>query len=106
MPVQHSPPARQTRFQAKPPAVLLPTPRAPLDGTSKVSQLAAHLERGPNLKGEIQYRKEGRGPRRSSPFAGVVGACSGMSRTTLKGPGEGFDDEEENSLEEEVSDCI
>ncbi|MBW0476375.1 hypothetical protein O181_016090 [Austropuccinia psidii MF-1] len=33
MPVQHSPPTRQTRPQAIDQAVLTPTPRAPLDGT-------------------------------------------------------------------------
>ncbi|MBW0466413.1 hypothetical protein O181_006128 [Austropuccinia psidii MF-1] len=33
MPIQHSPPARQTRSQARAQAVLTLTPRAPLDGT-------------------------------------------------------------------------
>ncbi|MBW0537138.1 hypothetical protein O181_076853 [Austropuccinia psidii MF-1] len=33
MPLQHSPPARHTRSQARTQAVLTPTPRAPLDGT-------------------------------------------------------------------------
>ncbi|MBW0534955.1 hypothetical protein O181_074670, partial [Austropuccinia psidii MF-1] len=32
-PLQHSPPERQTRSQARTKAVLTPTPRAPLDGT-------------------------------------------------------------------------
>ncbi|MBW0492716.1 hypothetical protein O181_032431 [Austropuccinia psidii MF-1] len=36
MPVEHSPPARQTRSQARTQAVLTPTPRAPLDGTPAV----------------------------------------------------------------------
>ncbi|MBW0575780.1 hypothetical protein O181_115495 [Austropuccinia psidii MF-1] len=35
MPVEHSPPARQTRAQA----ALTPTPRVPLDGTPAVPQL-------------------------------------------------------------------
>ncbi|MBW0506088.1 hypothetical protein O181_045803 [Austropuccinia psidii MF-1] len=52
MPIQHSPPARQTRFQARIQAVLTPTPRAPLDGTPEVSQLRAKLDRGPILEGE------------------------------------------------------
>ncbi|MBW0466457.1 hypothetical protein O181_006172 [Austropuccinia psidii MF-1] len=43
MPVENSPPARQTRSQA----VLIPTPRVPLDGTSAIPQLRAHLDRGP-----------------------------------------------------------
>ncbi|MBW0523119.1 hypothetical protein O181_062834 [Austropuccinia psidii MF-1] len=42
MPIQHSPPARQTRSQARPQAVLTETPRAPLDGTTEALQL------GPN----------------------------------------------------------
>ncbi|MBW0591781.1 hypothetical protein O181_131496, partial [Austropuccinia psidii MF-1] len=51
MPIQHSPPARQTRSQARTQAVLTPTPRAPLDGTPAVSQLRAELDRGPTLEG-------------------------------------------------------
>ncbi|MBW0472837.1 hypothetical protein O181_012552 [Austropuccinia psidii MF-1] len=48
--------------------------------------------------------KEGRGPRRSSSFSGVVGGFPGLSRTTFKGPGEDGKEEEENSVEEEESD--
>ncbi|MBW0565900.1 hypothetical protein O181_105615, partial [Austropuccinia psidii MF-1] len=43
MPLQHSPPERQTRSQARAQAVLIPTPRAPLDGTPAVPQLRAHF---------------------------------------------------------------
>ncbi|MBW0477257.1 hypothetical protein O181_016972 [Austropuccinia psidii MF-1] len=78
MPLQHSPPARQTRSQA----VLTPTPRAPLDGTPAVPPLKA------------QSRKEGRVPRRSNSFSGVVGSFPGMSRTTFRGPGEDGEEEE------------
>ncbi|MBW0467581.1 hypothetical protein O181_007296 [Austropuccinia psidii MF-1] len=78
MPVQHSPPARQTRSQA----VLTPTPRDPLDGTPAVPQLRAQLDRGPILEGAEPSRKEGRGPRISSPS-------------------EDGEEEEENSVEEE-----
>ncbi|MBW0587703.1 hypothetical protein O181_127418 [Austropuccinia psidii MF-1] len=45
MAIQHSPPARQTRSQARTQAVLTPTPRAPLDGTPAVPQLRAHFGR-------------------------------------------------------------
>ncbi|MBW0581944.1 hypothetical protein O181_121659 [Austropuccinia psidii MF-1] len=76
MPIQHSPPARQTRTQA----VLTPTPRAPLDNTPAIPQLRAQLDRGPIMEGAAPTRKQGRGPRRSSSFSGV---------------------EEENSVEEE-----
>ncbi|MBW0517675.1 hypothetical protein O181_057390 [Austropuccinia psidii MF-1] len=84
MPVQKSPPAKQTRSKA----VLTPTPRAPLDGTPAVPQLRAQLERGPVMGGAAPSRKERRGPRRSSSFSGVFGAL----------------EEEENSMEEEESD--
>ncbi|MBW0460520.1 hypothetical protein O181_000235 [Austropuccinia psidii MF-1] len=83
MPIQHSPPARQTRSQARSQAVLTPTPRAPLDGTPAVPQLRAQLDRGPRMEGAAPSRKEGRGPRRSNSLSGV---------------------EEENSVEEEESD--
>ncbi|MBW0473397.1 hypothetical protein O181_013112 [Austropuccinia psidii MF-1] len=66
MPIQHSPPARKTRSQARTKAVLTSTPRAPLDGTPTVPQLRAKLDRGPILEGAAPSRKEGRGPRRSN----------------------------------------
>ncbi|MBW0509737.1 hypothetical protein O181_049452, partial [Austropuccinia psidii MF-1] len=47
--------------------------------------------------------KEGRGPRRSSSFSGVVGGFPGPSRTSLKVSGEDNEEEEENSEEEEAS---
>ncbi|MBW0489511.1 hypothetical protein O181_029226 [Austropuccinia psidii MF-1] len=100
MPIQQSPPARQTRTQA----VLTPTPRAPLDGTPAVTQLRPQLDTGPRLEGAASSRKEGRGPRRSSSFSGVVGGFPGLSRTNFKGPGEDGEEEEENSVEEEESD--
>ncbi|MBW0586378.1 hypothetical protein O181_126093 [Austropuccinia psidii MF-1] len=104
MPVQHSPLARQTRSQARAQAVLTPTPRAPLDGTPAVPQLRAQLDRGPRMEGAAPSRKEGRGPRRSCSFSGVVGGFPGLSRTISKGPGEDGEEEEENSVEEEESD--
>ncbi|MBW0509318.1 hypothetical protein O181_049033 [Austropuccinia psidii MF-1] len=104
MPIKHSPPARQTRSQARTQAVLTPTPRAPLDGTPAVSQLRAKLDRGPILEEAAPSRKEGRGPRRSSSFSGVVGGFPGASRTIFKVPGQDGEEEEENSVEEEESD--
>ncbi|MBW0553660.1 hypothetical protein O181_093375 [Austropuccinia psidii MF-1] len=104
MPIQHSPPARQRRSQARSQAVLTPTPRACLDGTPEVPQLRAQLDRGPRMEGAAPSRKEGRGPRRSSSFSGVVGGFPGTSRITFKGPGEDGEEEEENSVEEEASD--
>ncbi|MBW0492438.1 hypothetical protein O181_032153 [Austropuccinia psidii MF-1] len=69
MPIQHSPPARQTRSQARYQAVLTPTPRAPLNRTPAVPQLRAQLDRGPIMEGKAPSRKEGRGPRRSNSFS-------------------------------------
>ncbi|MBW0587897.1 hypothetical protein O181_127612 [Austropuccinia psidii MF-1] len=104
MPVKHSPPARQTRSQARAQAALTPTPRVPLDGTPAVPQLRAQLDRGPRMEGAAPSRKEGRGPRRSISLSGVVGSFPGLSRTSLKVQGEDDDEEEENSVEEEESD--
>ncbi|MBW0532148.1 hypothetical protein O181_071863 [Austropuccinia psidii MF-1] len=103
MPIQHSPPARKTRFQARTQADLTPTPRAPLDRTPAVPQLRAQLDRGPIMEGAAPSRKEGRGTRRSSSFSGVVEGFPGLSRTSLKAPGEDDEEEEENSVEEEES---
>ncbi|MBW0510589.1 hypothetical protein O181_050304 [Austropuccinia psidii MF-1] len=101
MPIQQSTPARQTRLQARAQAVLTPTPRAPPDGTPAVPQLRAQLDRGPCMEGAAPSRKEGRGPRRSSSFSGVVGGFPGTSRTIFRGPGKYGKEEEENSVEEE-----
>ncbi|MBW0585015.1 hypothetical protein O181_124730 [Austropuccinia psidii MF-1] len=103
MPLQHSPPARKTRFQAQTQAVLTPTPRVPLDSTPAVPQLRAQLDRGARMEGAAPSRKEGRVPRRSNSFSGGVGGFPGISRTSFKGPGEDVQEEEENSVEEEES---
>ncbi|MBW0487300.1 hypothetical protein O181_027015 [Austropuccinia psidii MF-1] len=73
MPIQHSPCARQTRSQARTQAT------------------------------EDLLWKEGEGPRRSSSFSRVVGGSPGLSRTSLKVPGEDDEEEGENSVEEEES---
>ncbi|MBW0594015.1 hypothetical protein O181_133730 [Austropuccinia psidii MF-1] len=98
MPVKHSPPARKTISQARAQAVLTPTPRAPLEGIPEVPQLRAQLDRGTHMEGEAPSRKEGRVPRRSNSFSGVVGVFPGLLRPTFKGPGEDGE-EEENSVE-------
>ncbi|MBW0465045.1 hypothetical protein O181_004760 [Austropuccinia psidii MF-1] len=104
MTIQHSPPVRQTRSQTRTQAVLTQTPRVPLDGTPAVPKLRAQLDRGPIMEGEAPSRKEGRGPRRSSSFSGVVGGFPGLSRTSIKVPGGDDKEEEENFVEEEESD--
>ncbi|MBW0586071.1 hypothetical protein O181_125786, partial [Austropuccinia psidii MF-1] len=93
------------RSQARTQGVLTPTPRAALECTPAVSQLSTKSDRGPILEGAAPSRKEGRVPRRSSSFSGVVGRFPGTSRTTLRGPGEDGEEEEENSVDEEGSDA-
>ncbi|MBW0496199.1 hypothetical protein O181_035914 [Austropuccinia psidii MF-1] len=56
MPVQHSPPAKNTRSQRHQ-AVLTPTARAPLDRTPSVHQLSANLDRGPPMEGAAPSRR-------------------------------------------------
>ncbi|MBW0552379.1 hypothetical protein O181_092094 [Austropuccinia psidii MF-1] len=91
MPVQHSPPSRQNSNCS----------HSNSKGSPAVPQLRAKLDRGPILEGEAPSIPEGRGPRRSSSFSGVVGRFPGTSRTIFTGPGE---EEEENSVEVEGSD--
>ncbi|MBW0486144.1 hypothetical protein O181_025859 [Austropuccinia psidii MF-1] len=57
MPIQHSPPSRKTRSQARGQAVLTPTPRSPLDGAPAFPQLRGNLDRGPILEGAAPSRK-------------------------------------------------
>ncbi|MBW0585255.1 hypothetical protein O181_124970 [Austropuccinia psidii MF-1] len=104
MPLQHSPPARHTRSQGRTQAVLTANPRAPLHGTTALSQLRAKLDRGPISEGAAPSRKKGRGPRRSISFSGVVGRFPGTLRTIFRGPGQDGEEEEESSVEEEESD--
>ncbi|MBW0586998.1 hypothetical protein O181_126713 [Austropuccinia psidii MF-1] len=78
MTIQHSPPARQTRSQARTQAVLSPTARAPLDGTP------AGRKRAKKLK--------------------LLLRSSWKFSRNFKGPGEDGEEEEENSVEEEDSD--
>ncbi|MBW0555173.1 hypothetical protein O181_094888 [Austropuccinia psidii MF-1] len=90
MPIENSPPARQTSSQAKAQAALTTTPRAPLDGTPAFPQLRAQLDRGPRMEGAAPSRKEERGPRRSISLSGVeesdgtegVPAPVGVSQST------------------------
>ncbi|MBW0498885.1 hypothetical protein O181_038600 [Austropuccinia psidii MF-1] len=58
MPVQQSPPAKNTRCQRHQ-AVLTPTARAPLECTPSVHQLSANLDGGPPMKGEAPSRRGG-----------------------------------------------
>ncbi|MBW0520853.1 hypothetical protein O181_060568 [Austropuccinia psidii MF-1] len=77
MPIQHSPPGRQTISQARTHAFLTPTPNFPLDGNPEV----------PQLSNEGLIRQRSNNGRR-------------IMQTTLKGS----DEEEDNYVEEEDSD--
>ncbi|MBW0484894.1 hypothetical protein O181_024609 [Austropuccinia psidii MF-1] len=72
MPVQHRPPAKNTRFQRHQ-AVLTPTARAPLDCTPSVHQLSANLDRRPPMEGAAPFRRGGVNSRRSRSFSGLLG---------------------------------
>ncbi|MBW0494443.1 hypothetical protein O181_034158 [Austropuccinia psidii MF-1] len=78
MPVQHSPPAKNTRSQRNP-AVLTPTERVPLDRTPSVHQLSSNLDRGPPMEGSEPSRRGGMKSRISRSFSGLLGGYHGMS---------------------------
>ncbi|MBW0581311.1 hypothetical protein O181_121026 [Austropuccinia psidii MF-1] len=94
MPVQNSPPAKNTRSQRNP-AVLTPTARTPLDRTPSVHQLSANLERGPPMEVAAPSR-------RSRSFSGLLGRYPGMSEGARARLGEAEDEEGEESEETEV----
>ncbi|MBW0593257.1 hypothetical protein O181_132972, partial [Austropuccinia psidii MF-1] len=102
MPVQHSPPAKNTRSQ-RIPAVLTPTARAPLDHTPLVHQLSANLDRGPPMEGEAPSRSGGMKSRRSRSFSGLLGGYPGVSKGGRARLGEFKDEEGEESVEEKDS---
>ncbi|MBW0586665.1 hypothetical protein O181_126380 [Austropuccinia psidii MF-1] len=78
MPVQNSPPAKNTRSQRNP-AVLTPSARVPLYCTPSVHQLSANLERGPQMEGEAPPREGGMKLRRERSFSGLLGGYPGIS---------------------------
>ncbi|MBW0479700.1 hypothetical protein O181_019415, partial [Austropuccinia psidii MF-1] len=70
--VKHPPPPRRKKAHARAQANLTPKLRVTLYGTPEVSQMRAHLHRGPVKEEEAPSRKEGTGPRRSSQSLGLV----------------------------------
>ncbi|MBW0541435.1 hypothetical protein O181_081150 [Austropuccinia psidii MF-1] len=95
MPVQHSPPAKNTRSQ-RISDVLTPTARAPLERTPSVHQLSANLDRGPPMEGAEPSR-------RSRSFSGLFGGYPGMSEGARVRLGEVEYEEGEETVEEEDS---
>ncbi|MBW0567324.1 hypothetical protein O181_107039 [Austropuccinia psidii MF-1] len=102
MPVQHSPPAKNTRSKRNP-AVLTPTARVPLDHTPLFHQLSANLDRGPPMEGAAPSRRGGMKSRRSRSFSGLWGGYPGISEGVRARLGEVKDEEGEESVEEEDS---
>ncbi|MBW0569387.1 hypothetical protein O181_109102 [Austropuccinia psidii MF-1] len=100
MPVQHSPPAKNTRAQRHQ-AVLPPTARAPLDHTPSVHQLSADLDRGPPMEGATRSRRGGVKSRRSRSFSGLLGGYPSIPQGPRSREGE--DEEGEEPMEEECS---
>ncbi|MBW0480333.1 hypothetical protein O181_020048 [Austropuccinia psidii MF-1] len=102
MPVQNSPPAKNTRSQRNP-AVCTPTARVPLDNTPSVHQLSANFNRGPPMEGAAPSRKGGMKSSRSRSFSGLLGGYPGMSEGARARLGEFEDEEGEESVKEEDS---
>ncbi|MBW0566364.1 hypothetical protein O181_106079 [Austropuccinia psidii MF-1] len=98
MPVQHSPPAKNTRCQRNP-AVLTPTARVPLDRTPSVHQLSADLDRGPPMERAEPFRRGRMKSRRSRSFSGLLGGYHGMSEGARARLGEAEDEEGEESVQ-------
>ncbi|MBW0466719.1 hypothetical protein O181_006434 [Austropuccinia psidii MF-1] len=101
MPVQHSPPAKNTKSQRHQ-AVLTPTARAPLDCTPSVHQMSANLDRGPPMEGAAPSRRGGLKSRRSRSFSGLLGGYPSISQGPRSRSGEAEDAEGEESEETEV----
>ncbi|MBW0525568.1 hypothetical protein O181_065283 [Austropuccinia psidii MF-1] len=102
MPVQHSPPAKNTRYQRHQ-AVLTPTARAPLDRKPSVHQLSANLDRGPPIEGAAAFRRGGVKSRRSRSFSGLLGGYPRIPQGPRSRSGEAEDEEGEESEETEVA---
>ncbi|MBW0507461.1 hypothetical protein O181_047176 [Austropuccinia psidii MF-1] len=99
MPVQNSPPAKNTRSQRNS-AVLTPTERVPFDHTPSVHQLSENLDRGPPMEGSEPSRRGGMKSRRSRSLSGLLGGYPGMSEGARERLGEVEDEEGEESVEE------
>ncbi|MBW0545613.1 hypothetical protein O181_085328 [Austropuccinia psidii MF-1] len=100
MPVQHIPPAKNTRSQRHQ-AVLTPTASTPLDHSPSVHQLSANLDRGPSMEGEAPSRRGGLKSRRSRSFSGFLDGYPSISQGPRIRSGEAEDEEGEESVEED-----
>ncbi|MBW0485891.1 hypothetical protein O181_025606 [Austropuccinia psidii MF-1] len=91
MPVQHSPPAKNTRSQ-KYQADLTPTAKALLDHKPSVHQLRANLDRGPPMERAAPSRRGGVKSRSSRSFSGLLGGYPSISQGPRRRSGEGEDE--------------
>ncbi|MBW0500670.1 hypothetical protein O181_040385 [Austropuccinia psidii MF-1] len=105
IPVEHSPPAKNTRSQRNP-AVLTPTARVPMDCTPSVHQLSANLDRGPPTEGVAPSKRGGMKSRRSRSFYGLLGGYPGMSEGEREIIGEAGDQKGEESGETEMATAL
>ncbi|MBW0533711.1 hypothetical protein O181_073426 [Austropuccinia psidii MF-1] len=102
MPVQHSPPAKNTR-SLRHPAVLTPKARASLDYTPSVHQLSANLDRVSPMEGAAPSRRGDMKSRRSRSFSGLLGGYPSISQGSRSRSGGDEDEEGEESEETEVA---
>ncbi|MBW0530690.1 hypothetical protein O181_070405 [Austropuccinia psidii MF-1] len=102
MPVQHSPPAKNARYQRHQ-SFLTPTARAPLDCTPSVHQLSSNLDRRPPMEGAELSRRGGLKSRRSRSFSGLLGGYPSISQGPRSRSWEAEDKEGEESEEPEVA---
>ncbi|MBW0465293.1 hypothetical protein O181_005008 [Austropuccinia psidii MF-1] len=89
MPIPHSPPSRQTKYQARAQAVLTPTPRAPLESTPEVPQLRAQFGRSRTIQEESNGTEGVPAP---------VGASQGTGGPTLSQYNQPVSHQDEPSL--------
>ncbi|MBW0577598.1 hypothetical protein O181_117313 [Austropuccinia psidii MF-1] len=94
MPVQHSPPSKNTTSQRNT-AALTPTERVPLDHTPSVHQLSANLDRRPPMEGAAPSRRGVMKSRRSRSFSELLGGYPGISEGARARLGEVEDEEGE-----------
>ncbi|MBW0478179.1 hypothetical protein O181_017894 [Austropuccinia psidii MF-1] len=102
MPVQHSPPANNTRSHRHQ-AVLTPAERAPLDCTTSVNQLSENLDRVPPIEGAEPSRRGGVKSGISRSFSVLLGGYQSISQGPRRRSGEAEDEEGEGSVEKEES---
>ncbi|MBW0570416.1 hypothetical protein O181_110131 [Austropuccinia psidii MF-1] len=105
MPVQYSPPAKNTRSQRHQ-AVLTPTERAPLDCTPSVHQLSANLDRGPPMEWAAPSRRGVVKSRRSRSFSGLLSGYSSIYQGPRSRSGEAEDEEGEDSDKSKVATAL